>query len=270
MCVLVIGCTSPRLHLEKILIFSSILLNHKQPIEWEWCAFQTQRIAGWIVAEENNEESEAIVCLSSRVSEESIVTITSVGSLSQSIWRRRGLGAINRRPQRREREGWSRIELRILDSRVPQSVYQRKDRLCAHLHRCIIGMRRATACRLSWLPTPQHHQRSLPRTRRGDLLLRGFWGQAVCELIERGAVLIKEPAGSCAHARACSYIPTPLSTPFTQFYCRSLSSFYFMVSVFKGLSFVLWKAVRLSRPFVEWTYCWIVEIVSCTETLAKS
>lgn len=49
-----------------------------------------------------------------------------------------------------------------------------------------------------------------------------------------------------------------------------LSSFYFMVSLFKGLSFVLWKAVRLSRPFMEWTYCWIVRIVSCTETLAKS
>ncbi len=68
-------------------------------------------------------ESEAIVCLSATVLEESIVTIASVGSLSQSICRRRERGesdAINLQPQRREREGWSRIELRILDSRVPQ------------------------------------------------------------------------------------------------------------------------------------------------------
>lgn len=40
-CVLVIGCRSPRLHLEKIRIFSSILLNHEQPTGWHWCAFQT-------------------------------------------------------------------------------------------------------------------------------------------------------------------------------------------------------------------------------------
>lgn len=120
MCVLVIACRSPRLHLEKILIFSSSLLNHKQPIGWHWRAFQTR----WMNScRRKYEESKAIVCLSARVSEESIITIVSVGSLSQSIrrWRERAESdAINLRPQRRAQEGWSRIEPRILDSRVPQ------------------------------------------------------------------------------------------------------------------------------------------------------
>lgn len=55
-------------------------------------------------------------------------------------------------------------------------------------------------------------------------------------------MLIKEPAGPGAPARASSsYIPTPLSTAFTQFYSRSLSSFYFHGVTFQRLVFCLVK-----------------------------
>ena len=84
------------------------------------------------------EESEAIVCLSAGVSEESILTIASVASLSRSIYadeerererEERGGGAKPKISDHRgAREGWSRIELRILDSKsATKGVYQSKD-----------------------------------------------------------------------------------------------------------------------------------------------
>lgn len=259
MCVLVIARTSPRLHLEKKLIFSSALSNHKQPIGWHWRAFQTQRLAGWIVAEENTKNLKPLFVFQPaplrKVS--SRLQVWTVWAAAHADEEKGGESdAINLWPQRREREGWSRIELRILDSRVPQKASIRARTASALISTdASLGCRERRLCWLWQLPSPQQHQRKSSQTQRGDLLPRGFWRQAVCELIER-AVLIKDPAGPWAHARACSYIPTPLSTQFTQFCSWSLSSFYFMVSVFKGLSFVLWKAARLSRPFVEWTYCW--------------
>lgn len=67
-------------------------------------------------------------------------------------------------------------------------------------------------------------------------------------------MLIKEPAEPWAHSRARSLFPS-LASPFTPFRFRSLSSFYFMVSLFKGLSFVFRETVGLSHSSVEWTYC---------------
>ena len=61
-------------------------------------------------------------------------------------------------------------------------------------------MRRAPGCRLEQLPAPQHHRRRSLRTRRGDLLPRGFWRRAVCELIEGGCA----NQGACRPRRSCS------------------------------------------------------------------
>lgn len=178
--------------------------------------------------------------------------------------------AINLWPQRGEREGWSRIEPRILDSRVPQ-----KASIRARTASALISTDASLGCRecrrvdcISFLPCSTARRGVHGHGEEGGPAAKRFLKTA-CKLIERAA-LIKEPAGPCAHAWACFYIPTPPSAAFTRFCSRSLSSFYFMVSVFKGSSFVSWKAEWLSHPFVEWTYCWIAEIVSCTETLTKS
>lgn len=66
------------------------------------------------------EESKAIVCLSARVSEESNCKCGQFEPEHTQMKREGESDAINLWPQRREWEGWSRIELRILDSRVPQ------------------------------------------------------------------------------------------------------------------------------------------------------
>lgn len=226
-----------------------------------------------------SQESKAIVCLSACSLEGKYRHNCKCGQFepehmqrgSKTEWES---DAINLRPQRGEQEGWSRIELRILDSRVPQkaSIRARTASTLISTDASLgCGERRRVDC-ISFLPCSTagggvHGHGG--GAGWGDLLPRAFWRQAACELIER-AVLIVEPAGPCAHARACSSIPAPLSAAFTQFCSRCLSSFYFMVSVFKDSSFVLWKAERLSHPFEEWTHCWIVEIVSCTETLTKS
>lgn len=124
MCVLVIGIRSPRLHLEKILIFSNILLNHKQPVGWHWCAFQTRRLTGWIVAEENTKSLKPLFLFQSEplreVSSQSQVWPVWAGAYAEEEKGVGGSHAINLWPQRREREGWSRIELRILDPGVSQ------------------------------------------------------------------------------------------------------------------------------------------------------
>lgn len=155
------------------------------------------------------------------------------------------------------REGWSRIELRILDSRVPRKASIRAATASTD---ALLGCE----CRLQQPPTPQHHRRRSSRPAAERFPKTGsLW-------TDRDG---RANQGACRAMCSCSgrsYMPTPVSTPFTQFCSWSLSSFYFMVSVFKGLSFVLWKAVWLSHPFVEWTYCWIVGSVTCTETLAKS
>lgn len=78
------------------------------------------------------EESEAIVCLSSRVSEESIVTIARVG------------GQRHKSLTTEERAG-RLIQDRAEDlrfCRATKGVYQSTD----SLYRCIIGMRRAAEC----------------------------------------------------------------------------------------------------------------------------
>lgn len=255
MCVLVIGCTSPRLHLEKILIFSSVLLNHKQPIGWHWCAFQTQRLSGWIVAEENTKSLKPLFVFHPE-------SLRKVLSQSQE-W---GVNAINLWPQRREREGWSRIEPRILDSAGPQKASIRAR--TASTDASLGCEEQRSVDWSSFLPHSTNQRRESMHTEERPAAER---------LLKTGSLWTDrgDSPNQGAYRPWCSfsglfYIPTALTAPFTQFYSWILSSFYFMVSVFKGLSFVSWKAVRLSRPFVEWTYYWIVEIVSCTEALAKS
>lgn len=140
MCVLVIGCRRPRLHLEKILILSSTLLNHKHPTG----------DTGFTITDcrRKHEESEAVVCLSARVSEGRISTIANMS--------REGGGGddlVNLWPQRRERGGWSWIELRILDSRVPRKASIRARTASAP----------GRARRLQQHPTSQHHRRRSSR-----------------------------------------------------------------------------------------------------------
>lgn len=122
MCVLVIGCTSPRLHLEKILIFSSILLNHKQPIGWHGCAFQTAHLAGWMSAEEKAKSLKPLSVFQPesrrKVSSQLEVWAVWAGAYAESEEDR--VGKRCHKSLTTEGRGWSRIEPRILDSRVPQ------------------------------------------------------------------------------------------------------------------------------------------------------
>lgn len=229
--------------------------------------------AGWMATGRKSKESRAIVCVSAGVSEESIVTIASVGSLSQSICRHWGRqsgesDAANLWAHKGEREGWSRIEPRILDSRVPQkaSIRARTASVLISTDASLVcGGRRRVDC-ISFLPRG---------TARGGVHGRGGGRGHAAERFAKTGSLWTDREGS-ANQGACRPLCSrsglflyPHSSVYS-IYSWSLSSFYFMVSLFKGLPFVLWKAERLNRPFVEWTYCWIVEIVSCTETLAKS
>lgn len=87
----------------------------------------------------------------------------------------------------------------------------------------------------------------------------------MCELIER-AVLIKEPVGLRAHARAFSSIPTLLSFPPSQ----SPKLLLFHGVGCQWLVFCLVKSCATLQSICGAAYCWIVEMVSCPETLAQS
>lgn len=138
-----------------------------------------------------------------------------------------GDNALNLQPQRRECKGWSRIELRILDSRRLQkaSIWGGKS-LSASLQMFV-----------NYFSSPGEAAQTCCR----DSLKSVNW--------QRGSSnqMAARPLYSCSRLLLHPhFFPCSDSSP-----SHSLSFFYLMLTVFKDLSFVLWKSCKTQMPICE-------------------
>lgn len=175
----------------------------------------------------------------------SLECIVTTGSMA----RQRQMGgdnAVNLQPQRRECKGWSRIELRISDSRRLQKASIRGGKSLHAFLQMFINY--------SCIQPRSSSADLLPRLSEVWKLTKGSSNQVAARPFYSCSGLLLHP-----HFSPCS-----VSAP-----SHSLSFFYLMVTVSKTCLLSYEKAARDRCPFVKKTYFWNVDIGSCIETQGK-